>query len=637
MQLEDKKPVSSWLKGYRERTDANLYRFQPVTPEERMTGFAKINFRPHGLFVPDDEALQLDLRQRVNDVGNLVADDPKEAEVLRMAAYSALQNETEQWQKDGIPGKWTGQQAVARSDRRFRIVAWGRRGGKTRYAAAEALAIAVLRPRSWVWLAAPIAKLTGRAFDYVVESCHDLGLADEKGYRERNQIQEKEIVLANGSRVEAISLENYLSAAGAAIDFAVIDEAAQIVPEAWYRAVLPPLIDRNGGALLISSYEGEGDFFSDKVLEVQKEVERAQTLGYDYKPEWEMFQAASYEVNFYAFPQGIHTKSLVDAKKEMPVIDFMEQFGAKVAGSRERVYPEFKERVHVGHFAYNPDHPVRLAADPSSGANPYAILAIQDYGEYFIIVDELYERNTKIEEYDPIMRRRPWAANVESMVLDYHWPHDIVRWNEYGWKAFPCQAHLVEEGIPVVRNMLRHSGKYDAFYRARMNFILRKMGLEPDSDHLLPADTLKEVLTEVEASLADDNLTPADIDALKDCSRIFVDRKCVNTIMELKAYQYKKRRNLNVNFQEAPRKYMDHLVDALRYYVFTYHRFAEHEDMPKLRSYMTIRSLELEDENQEELPPDPPEVVMGKRWLEYHRSLHAPRQSAVRSYLRSGV
>ena len=630
---DDEDEHEDWLRGYRERADANIYRFQGVSVEERFAGFKLMGFRPHGLFVPDDEAAALDLRKRVLAIGATQYRDEKEAEAMRMAAYARLQEETEIWAEQGMPGKWTGQQAVARSDARFRLVAYGRRGGKTTYAAAEALSIAKLRPRSWVWLAAPIAKLTGRAFDYVVNWCHDLGWADEKGYRERNQVQEKEIILPNGSRIEGISLENPLSAAGAAIDFAVIDEAAQITPDAWVRGILPPLIDRNGGALLISSYEGEGDFFSDKVLQVQREAERAKQLGFAYKPEWELFQAASYDVNFYAFPQGIHTKSLEDARKEMDVVDFMEQFGAKVAASREKVYIEFREPVHVGHYAFNPEHPVRLAADPSSGSNPYAILVIQDYGDYFIIIDELYEVGVKIEDYDPILRRRPWAANVESMVLDWHWPHDIIRWNELGWKAFGCQVHQVQESIPVVKTMFRNGQRYDRFYRAKLNFMLQKMGYEPDSDRLMPEDRLKEVLTEVEAGLTNDNLSHSDIDALKDCSRIFVDRKCVAFINEMKMYSYRKRRNLAANYHEEPRKYMDHLADALRYYAWTYHRFNANEDMPRLRSYMTLHQPMEDPDDVEIVPPEPPDVLMGRRWLEHHRERTYSKQRGYRSYL----
>lgn len=633
--LLPKDDSAAWLNAFRERAQARLYKFQPVTAKDRIAAFNLINFQPHGLFLPDDHGLNEDIHERLKAIGSI----PKEDD--RVVAYQGLQHDTSTLWDQGIPGKWTGQMAVAHSDARFRIVAWGRRGGKTFYAASEAVAIAMARPRSWVWLAAPIARLTGRAFDYAVQYVQDLGIEDQ--CQIRNQTQEKQILLPNGSRIEGISLENTLSAAGAAIDFAVIDEAAQIVPEAWYRAILPPLMDRNGGALLISSYEGEGDFFSDKVLEVQKEMERAKTLGFDYKPEWELFQAASYDVNFYAFPQGINTKTLLDARKEMPVVDFLEQFGAQVAGSRERVYREFAERVNVGNYPFNPELPVQLAIDYSSGANPYAVAVIQDYKDYIVVIDELYERGVKVEEYDPIIRRKPWAANVVGGIMDSAWPHDIARWNELGWPVSGITPKPnVQESIGVMKEMLRNSRLYDEFYRSRINWFLKLEGYEPDSDSFLPKEVMHEILQKVEESLAPENLTfeegckatdcEHDICILKRCSRVFVNRACVNTILEFKAYSWRKRRNLNANFDENPRKYQDHLMDALRYYIWAEHRYAA-TDHPRLRLYVNYTGPRELPSGMSEMPKLTSEQRQGRMWLEYHRNLYAPSGSG-RSYLR---
>lgn len=626
---------ASWLAPFRERAQARLYKFQPVTAQDRLDAFKLIRFQPHGLFLPDDADMQANVHDRLKAIGNIPVEDQ------RVVAYQALQAETETLWAQGVPGKWTGQQAVAHSDARFRIVAWGRRGGKTFYAASEAVAIAMARPRSWVWLAAPIARLTGRAFDYAVQYVQDLGIEDK--CQIRNQIQEKQILLPNGSRIEGISLENYLSAAGAAIDFAVIDEAAQVVPEAWYRAILPPLMDRNGGALLISSYEGEGDFFSDKVLEVQKELERAKSLNFEYKPEWELFQAASYDVNFYAFPQGINTKTLVDARKEMPVVDFLEQFGAQVAGSRERVYREFTERVHVGNYPFNPEMPVHLAIDYSSGANPYAVAVLQDYKDYFVVIDELYERGVKVEEYDPVIRRKPWAANIVGGIMDSAWPHDVARWNELGYPVAGINPKPnVQESISVVKEMLRNSRLYDEFYRSRVNYFLKVAGYEPDSDSFLPKEVMHEILQKVEESLAPENLTfddsckdqdcEHDICHLKRCARIFVNRSCVNTILEMKAYSWRKRRNLNANFDENPRKYMDHLLDAIRYWVWHEHRYAA-SDHPLLKLYVKYAGPREMPSGVDEMPPLTPEQRMGRAWVQYHRNMYS-HQTSGRSYLR---
>ncbi len=374
-------------------------------------------------------------------------------------------------------------------------------------------------------------------------------------------MQEKLIILPNGSRIEGVSLENILSAAGAAVDFAVVDEAAQIAPEAWYRAILPPLMDRNGGALLISSFEGDAGFFAEKVVEVRAEIERAKAHGFEYKPQWELFQGASYEVNFYAFPQGIHTQSLMDARKETPIVDFLEQYGAQAAGSRGRVYREFVEQVHCGNYPFNPELPVQLAIDPSSGANPYAIAAIQDYKDYVVVIDELYEKGVKVEDYGPILQRKPWHTNVVDGVCDSAWPHDIQRWSEMGYNVYPVQKPRVDESIGVVKEMLRNSRLYDAFYRSRLNYYLREAGHPENSDAFLPKEVMHEIAQQVEESLAPENLTEEDVAYLRECSQFFINRPCVSLIGELKSYQYRQNPS-GGNVDENPLKKNDHLADA---------------------------------------------------------------------------
>lgn len=499
----------------------------------------------------------------------------------------------------------------------------------TKEAAAEALGIALTRPRSIIWLAAPTAKLVDRSWQYVMEFLDDLGLRGD--CQVRDQVQEKRCITPNKSRIEGVSCENVMSMAGDKVDFAVVDECSQIVPDTWERGILPPLTDRRGGALLISSYDGEGDFFSNKILELKKEEERAKQFGFEPEKRWAMFEAPSYDVNFYAYPQGIETKSLKDMQSEMDVATFQEQFGSMVAGSRDRVFPEFIERVHVGNYPFNPQVPVYLACDPSSGANPYAILVIQDYKDYLVVIDELYEKNVKAEDYDPVMRRRPWAENVVEMVVDSAWPHDIARWNGLGWRAFAVQKPLIAESIPLVKNYLRNAKLFDQYYRARVNEVLVEMGYQPNDDFHLPEPVQKKVYFEVGQRMS--TVTDNDIDVLKECSRFFVNAACVHTIREFRSYAYQRRRNLQVNFKESPRDYENHLIDSFRYWLWTYHKF-DSEEHPKLTSYVTYHVPREAPPGVTELPKETSQQAQGRLWLTWHRNLHATR-SNVRSYMQA--
>jgi len=492
-------------------------------------------------------------------------------------------------------------------------------------------------------------KLVSRAFDKVMEVVRDQGL---KTRTVRDTTQEKLCVLENGARLEGMSLENIFSAAGAAIDLAIIDEAAQVLPEAWARAILPPLTDRNGQALLISSWEGEGDFFHQKAIDA-----RADMVAHGTDAAWEMFQDASYDINFYAFPQGRQTPALVQAAKEMEPHEFLEQFGGIPASARERVFPEFKEKVHVTSVAYNPDLPVILAVDPSGGSNAYAILAIQEYTDMTVIFDEIYETHRSTEEVAEILASRPWlkatqvsrdgdllpqweVEGISDMIVDSAQPEEMRRWQRMGFPAYSLEKKpQIWERIPFMRNLIRDPVRFFRFYRNRVNLVLEKMGREPDSDGALDAEGQKALMIEVEESLNDEHLVGETLRYLRSCARLRVDAGCTYTINEFKTYTYPKRRRLNMNYQEKPRDWMNHSMDAYGYYVWTKKRF---EGEPESASYSYLETHIEPDEDEEPditTPRTPPEVLArmpisrSRAFMDHVRGFHQRSDYEPTSYL----
>ena len=631
-----------WLRAWEDRAAARVAPFKAVDPEERLAAFKHFNFRPHGLFIPQDVDQEREIRRRLRWIGERETPDD------RLREYHALQDETETWSRAGIPGHWTGQQALARSRARFRIAAWGRRGGKTTEAAMEAIGVAYMRPRSWIWLAAPTMRLVSRAFDKVMETIRDHGL---KTRTVRDTNQEKLCILDNGARLEGVSLENVWSAAGAAIDLAIIDEAAQIYPEAWSRAILPPLTDRNGQALLISSWEGEGDFFHQKALDA-----RAEMVEYGTKAAWEMFQDASYDINFYAFPQGRQSPALVQAAKEMEPYEFLEQFGGIPASARERVFPEFKEKVHVTDVDYNPDLPIVLAVDPSGGGNPYCILAIQEYTDMTVIFDEIYETHRSTEEIAEILASRSWLQakqispdgallpqweieGVSDMICDSAQPEEMRRWQRMGFPAYCIEKKpQIPERIPFMRNQLRDPVRFFRFYRSRVNLLLEDMAMEPDTDHLLNEAEQRAIVIQVEEGLNDEHLLGETLSYLRSCSRMRIDRHCTFTTTEFKSYTYGRRRQTNENLKEIPRDWMNHAMDAWGYYVWVKKRFEGEPEGGQSYSYLDTH-IEPDIEENVIAPRMPPEVLArqpqtrGRMFMDEMRSYHQRGPLEPRSYL----
>lgn len=559
---------AAFLTPLQNRASARLIGLTPMSPAERLEAFKKVRFYPHGLFLPDD----LTMRTRIRDAVRRIGDVPDDQLDQRLTDYRKLQDKTAELEARGIPGHWTGQQGVARSPARFRLVVWGRRGGKTAEAAAEALSFALTRPRSWIWITAPTMTGVSRSFDMVIQMIADLKIGTTT---KRDSEQTKLVVLENESRIEGVSLDDPTTIAGAKIDLAIVDEAANVAQNAWERAILPPLADRKGRALLISSPEGDDNFFAQLASTAkQRKVE------FNGVPLWDVFQDPSWEVNFYMFPQGKQSQTLLELQMSMTPKNFQEQFGGEFMGSRDRVFPEFMETVHTGYYPFNPDHPVRLAVDPSGGANPYAIAAIQDYGEYFIVIDEFYERSMTTEEIAPILDKRPWRGNVTEVVVDSAQPQETLRWCDAGYPAFPVfNKPKIDERLPLQRNHLRDPARFYILYREKVNAVLGQRGLPANADLGMEYEENAMILAEVEEMLTPGRLTADDLQRLRMCSRMYIDRRCVNTIHEHRVYKYVRKRDERMNLREVPQDANNHTIDLLGYYIWQFRRSAEYEPL----------------------------------------------------------
>ena len=147
------------------------------------------------------------------------------------------------------------QAEILYSPARFRIVACGRRFGKTTAASAEAVAYALLGGH--VWIVAPTYDLT-RPLTYGVESIlRNLCLKSGLQYKDivaRRRSVPYEIEFATGGILQSRTAENPRSLQGRAVDLLVIDEAATIREGfIWSQYLRPMLTDREGHALVIST------------------------------------------------------------------------------------------------------------------------------------------------------------------------------------------------------------------------------------------------------------------------------------------------------------------------------------------------------------------------------------------------
>lgn len=141
---------------------------------------------------------------------------------------------------------------------RFRVLAAGRRFGKTKLAAREI----VRRSREsdkMIWWVANTYKNVRRGYREVVRQLPPSWLAKPAPTATSNELI---LHLKNGTIIEFYSGGNPDALAGEGVDFMVVDEGALIADEVWSQLLRPTLADKNGHALIISTPRGHNWFWN---------------------------------------------------------------------------------------------------------------------------------------------------------------------------------------------------------------------------------------------------------------------------------------------------------------------------------------------------------------------------------------
>jgi hypothetical protein len=100
-----------------------------------------------------------------------------------------------------------------------------------------------------------------------------------------------------------------------------------------------------------------------------------------------------------------------------------------------RDYHRWKGRPGTNDRLWRPGVPVSLALDPSGGAAPYAILAIQEIGPYICVIDCYYNTRDGNSDEDAIdwLRSRPWHKEIAEGICDPAARQSIDRFARNGY------------------------------------------------------------------------------------------------------------------------------------------------------------------------------------------------------------
>ena len=167
---------------------------------------------------------------------------------------------------------------VWNSPARFKVLACGRRVGKSNFAIKKTLAEGLAAPpgSAVVYVAPTQSQCRQIAWDAFLEQGREV--------IKSAHVNSMDITLVTGVKIHLRSAENPDTLRGLKLHFAVIDEAAFVKDDnIWSRIIRPALSDLKGGALMISSPSGR-NWFYDLYKKGQEESET----------EWASFHYTTY-------------------------------------------------------------------------------------------------------------------------------------------------------------------------------------------------------------------------------------------------------------------------------------------------------------------------------------------------------
>ena len=146
------------------------------------------------------------------------------------------------------------QQTVWEDPARFRIVAAGRRTGKSRLSAYMLLFSALDGKRGQVFYVAPTMS---QARDIMWDTLLEIG----KDVIKQAHINNLQLTLINGCKISLKGGDRPETMRGVSLKFLVLDEYADIKPNVWEQILRPALADRKGKAFFIGTPMGRNHFY----------------------------------------------------------------------------------------------------------------------------------------------------------------------------------------------------------------------------------------------------------------------------------------------------------------------------------------------------------------------------------------
>ena len=332
------------------------------------------------------------------------------------------------------------QDAIANDPHRFRVAVCGRRFGKTHLAIRELCKNARL-PKRECWFVAPTYRQAKQiVWKKLKQKLIELRWADK--------INESELTiqLKNGSTISLKGADNHDSLRGVGLDFIVMDEFADIDPDAFYETLRPTLSDKEGSALFIGTPKGIGNW-AHSLYQMQLENPAL----------WASFSYTTLDGG------NVSADEIEQAKRDLDTRTFRQEYMATFETYTGRIFYNFDRTTHVKKWEQAVPDVVYIGMD--FNIDPMSAVIMIRQGDCLHVIDEIrmFSSNTqetveeinsrypKIKKWvypDPAARQRKTSAGGAT---------DLTILQNAGYIVKAPNAHNpVRDGINAVNSRLRN-------------------------------------------------------------------------------------------------------------------------------------------------------------------------------------
>jgi len=314
------------------------------------------------------------------------------------------------------------QQEVFEDSSRFKVIAAGRRTGKSRLAAWKLIIEGLQCKRGHVFYVAPTQ---GQARDIMWQTLLEVG----HPVIASSHINNLQIKLVNGATIALKGADRPETMRGVSLSFLCMDEYADMKPEVWEQILRPALADQKGDAMFIGTPMGRNHFY-----------DLFQYANLSKDEQWKGWHFTSYDNPL------LDEEEINAAKKSMSAFSFRQEFMASFEAAGGELFKEehvqfSEEEPDGGQFYIAVDlagfADVQNATTKTNRLDQTSIAVVKAGTEGWWVADIIHGRwgveKTARKIFEAVRDYRPVAVGIEKGALKnavYPYLNDIMKSNQ---------------------------------------------------------------------------------------------------------------------------------------------------------------------------------------------------------------